>query len=85
MFLAIVEQGPQVGGMSRARSSAWFAHHEARLAWRDTLAMMTAGRPNRERRVGIWLAAFAIAAACRGLSGHPQLRRRAKSPDLPTS
>ena len=47
--------------MSRARSLSWFAHHEARLAWRDTLAMMTAGRPNREGRVAIWLAAFALA------------------------
>ena len=47
--------------MSRARSLSWFAHHEARLAWRDTLAMMTAGRPNREGRVVLWLAAFALA------------------------
>jgi ABC-2 type transport system permease protein len=44
-----------------ARSLSWFAHHEARLAWRDMLAMMTAGRPNREGRVAIWLAAFALA------------------------
>jgi ABC-2 type transport system permease protein len=47
--------------MSAARSLSWFAHHEARLAWRDMLAMMTAGRPNREGRVAIWLAAFALA------------------------
>jgi len=47
--------------MSAARPLSWFAHHEARLAWRDMLAMMTAGRPNREGRVAIWLAAFALA------------------------
>jgi len=47
--------------MSAARPLSWFAHHEARLAWRDMLAMMTAGRPNREGRVAIWLVAFALA------------------------
>ena len=47
--------------MSAARSFTWFAHHEAQLAWRDTLAMMTAGRSARERKVAIWLVAFAIA------------------------
>ncbi len=47
--------------MSAARSLPWFARHEARLAWRDMLAMMTAGRPGREPWVAIWIAAFAIA------------------------
>lgn len=27
----------------------WYARHEARLAWRDWLAMMTAGKPHRRR------------------------------------
>jgi ABC-2 type transport system permease protein len=46
--------------MSAARTLPWFARHEARLAWRDALSMMTAGRPNREKRVAVWLAVFAI-------------------------
>jgi ABC-2 type transport system permease protein len=33
----------------------WFARHEARLAWRDWLAMMTAGRRRRVRTVAIAL------------------------------
>jgi ABC-2 type transport system permease protein len=37
---------------------AWFAHHEARLAWRDWLAMMTAGRRRRVRTVAIALIVF---------------------------
>ena len=43
-----------------ARSLVWFARHEARLTWRDTLAMMSAGRRARERAAAIWLIAFAI-------------------------
>ncbi len=39
-------------------SLLWFARHELRLAWRDFLAMATAGRPVR----AIALAAFAIVA-----------------------
>jgi ABC-2 type transport system permease protein len=44
--------------MSRPASLAWFAHHEARLAWRDWLAMMTAGRRRRVRTVAIALIVF---------------------------
>jgi ABC-2 type transport system permease protein len=47
--------------MSAVRPLSWFAQHEARLGWRDMLAMMTAGRPNREGRVALWIAAFAVA------------------------
>jgi len=36
----------------------WFARHEARLAWRDWLAMMTAGRRRRLRTVAIALLVF---------------------------
>jgi ABC-2 type transport system permease protein len=36
----------------------WFAHHEARLAWRDWLSMMTAGRRRRMRTVAIALLLF---------------------------
>ncbi|MGA2893497.1 MAG: permease [Xanthobacteraceae bacterium] len=41
-------------------SAFWFARHEWRLAWRDWLAMMTAGRPERLRRVVIAIAIFVI-------------------------
>jgi ABC-2 type transport system permease protein len=44
--------------MSRPGSLAWLAHHEARLAWRDWLAMMTAGRRRRVRTVAIALIVF---------------------------
>jgi ABC-2 type transport system permease protein len=38
---------------------AWFAHHESRLAWRDWVSMMTAGRRRRMTTVVIALTAFA--------------------------
>ena len=41
-------------------SVVWFAHHELRLAWRDWLAMMTAGRRERLPRVVIAIAVFFI-------------------------
>jgi ABC-2 type transport system permease protein len=37
----------------------WFARHEIRLAWREWLAMMTAGRRGRQRTAIIGLIAFA--------------------------
>src|SRR5262245_32709065 len=43
-----------------AASLAFFAHHEFRLAWRDWLAMLTAGRPRRTRVVAIAILAFAL-------------------------
>ena len=46
--------------MSTPRSLAWFARHETRLAWRDMLSMMTAGRRERERKVAIGVVIFAI-------------------------
>ncbi len=41
-------------------TAVWFAQHESRLAWRDWLAMMTAGRRERRRRVAIGIVAFVI-------------------------
>jgi len=43
--------------MSAPGTIAWFAHHEFRLAWRDFVAMMTAGR--RARMLIVVLAVFA--------------------------
>ena len=37
----------------------WFARHEIRLAWREWLAMMTAGRKGRKRAAIIGLTVFA--------------------------
>jgi ABC-2 type transport system permease protein len=41
-------------------TALWFAQHETRLAWRDWIAMMTAGRRERLRRVAIAIVAFVI-------------------------
>jgi ABC-2 type transport system permease protein len=43
-----------------AGSLAFFAHHEIRLAWRDWLSMLTAGKPHRIRVVAVAFAAFAV-------------------------
>ena len=45
--------------MSSAEVLTWFARHELRLAWREWLAMMTAGRHGRKRRAVVGLIAFA--------------------------
>ncbi len=44
--------------MSAPGSLTWFARHESRLAWRDMLSMMTAGRPDRERKVATGVIVF---------------------------
>lgn len=48
--------------MTHAGSLAWFANHELRLAWRDWLSMMTAGRRGRERVVAIAVGLFIVFA-----------------------
>ena len=45
--------------MTRSGTLTWFAQHEIRLAWRDWLSMMTAGKRGRERKVAIALIVFA--------------------------
>jgi len=45
-----------------AGSLTWFANHELRLAWRDFLSMMTAGRRGRERVVALALTIFIVFA-----------------------
>ena len=37
--------------MSTPGSLTWFARHESRLAWRDLMSMMTAGKREREKKV----------------------------------
>ncbi|MEW6643373.1 MAG: permease [Pseudomonadota bacterium] len=46
--------------MSAAVSLRFVARHEIRLAWRDFLGMLTAGRPARARGAIIGLAVFAV-------------------------
>lgn len=46
--------------MTLPGTALWFADHEARLAWREWLSLMTAGRPERRRRVAIIIAVFVI-------------------------
>jgi ABC-2 type transport system permease protein len=41
-------------------SLTWFARHEIRLAWRDFFAMLTAGRPGRERSMTLGVIAFFV-------------------------
>jgi len=45
--------------MSSAAALSWFARHEIRLAWREWLAMMTAGRKGRKRAAIVGLIVFA--------------------------
>jgi ABC-2 type transport system permease protein len=46
--------------MAHPGTTLWFARHEARLAWRDWLSMMTAGRRERLPRALMAIAAFVI-------------------------
>jgi ABC-2 type transport system permease protein len=46
--------------VSSPGTTVWFAQHEFRLAWRDWLSMMMAGRRGRERTVAIALIAVAV-------------------------
>jgi ABC-2 type transport system permease protein len=46
--------------MIASGTAVWFARHESRLAWRDWVAMMTAGKRARRRSVAIGFAAFVI-------------------------
>ncbi len=46
--------------MVRPGTALWFARHEARLAWRDWLSMMTAGRRERLPRALIAIAVFVV-------------------------
>jgi ABC-2 type transport system permease protein len=48
--------------VTQAASLTFFARHELRLAWRDWLSMMTAGRRGRERVVAIALTIFIVFA-----------------------
>jgi ABC-2 type transport system permease protein len=45
--------------VSQPGTIGWFAQHEARLAWRDWLSLMTAGSRRRARTVAIGFIAFA--------------------------
>lgn len=70
--------------MSRPLSLARFAQHELRLSWRDTLSMMTAGRPDRERRLLIGVLIFAASLHGVAYMVLHYLVRAGLHPDLPT-
>ena len=44
--------------MTSRGSLLWFARHELRLSWRDTMGMMSGGKQGREKKVAIGLAVF---------------------------
>src|SRR3982075_498982 len=44
--------------MTSSAALTWFARHEIRLAWREWMAMMTAGRSLRARSTAIGLIVF---------------------------
>jgi len=46
--------------MIQPGTAVWFARHESRLAWRDWVAMMTAGKAALRRRVALGILAFVI-------------------------
>src|SRR5262249_47035187 len=67
-----------------SKSLFWFAQHESRLAWRDWLSMMTAGRRRRAGTVALALLVFAI---CMHLLAYSMVGRFADvglSPDKTT-
>ena len=67
--------------MSHPGTLAWFARHESRLAWRDWVAMMTAGRRRRMTTVVIALIAF---VAFMHLLAYPIVSRFAAIGPIPT-
>jgi ABC-2 type transport system permease protein len=46
--------------MTQPGTVAWFVQHEARLAWRDWLWLMSGGRRRRGRRIAVGLFVFAL-------------------------
>ncbi len=81
-FLALVAEQAASGMTRSAGHAVWFARHESRLAWRDWLAMMTAGRRERLRRVVIAIAVFVdLHAFRRLLDGRPLRRCRRRQGD----
>jgi ABC-2 type transport system permease protein len=46
--------------MTRPGSIGWFALHEARLAWRDWLSLMTGGHRRRARTIALGFLVFAV-------------------------
>ena len=70
--------------MNSAAALTWFARHEIRLAWREAVAMMTAGRRFRRRSTVIWLVVF---VALMHLAAYAVIGRFAEldgAPDKPT-
>ena len=70
--------------MSAPGSIAWIARHELRLAWRDWLAMMTAGGRTRVRTLlVVLLGATAFMHAIASAACHVQGTRRSQTLPFP--
>lgn len=70
--------------MNMPGSLTWFARHETRLAWREALAMMTGGRPDRLRKVALGVLAFLALMHLVAYFAVGQLADAALDRDLPT-
>jgi len=67
-----------------ARPLSWFAWHEARLTWRDLVAMITAGRKSRAWAAVVWLLAFQVALHTIAYVVLHNFAKGGLRPDLPT-
>lgn len=70
--------------MTRPGSLVWFARYETRLAWRDVVSMLTAGRRERERRVLMGITIFAAFMHLVAFVALRDVARMGLRPDLPT-
>ena len=70
--------------MSAPASIAWIARHELRLAWRDWLAMMTAGGRTRVGTLAIVLLGVAVAMHAIAFSMVGRFAAPALDPDKTT-
>ena len=65
-------------------SFSFFARHELKLAWRDFVSMMTAGRRAREPMLAVGVAVFVVILHGVALLVLSQSNLRGLKPDLPT-
>ena len=70
--------------MSAPATYAWFAAHEFRLAWRDWLAMLTAGKRGRVGAVSIGLGTFVVFMHVLAFIAVGQFAAIGKTPDKAT-
>ena len=71
--------GVNLSAAMQPGTAIWFARHESRLAWRDWLSMMTAGRRARRRAASPSASPPSSSSCTRRLFGGRRFRRRAAS------